>query len=297
MRAVEAASDALFAAEGRTEGTKEKIEPHQRRADAMGLLAERALAAGFGDDVPLSGSRAERYQVVLHVEAATLKAEGEPGQSELEDGTRIAAETARRLACDASRVTVSHGERSEGTADRTDDHTPVRGRPILDVGRKTRTVPSALRRALESRDRGCRCPCCGLRFTDAHHIKHWADGGETSLANTVLLCRRHHRSVHEEGYRICGDPSAQRIVFFAPNGKALFETPPPMELPPDPVDQFVLRNRERGVTADAWGTAPQSNRDSDVPWEIEAAAREALDPWDEPTEDEAALAPTATSPP
>ncbi len=205
---------------------------------------------------------------MLHVEAATLAEEGEPGQSELEDGTRIAAETARRLACDASRVMVSHDDASS----------------ILDVGRKTRTVPPALRRALESRDRGCRFPGCGLRFTDAHHIKHWADGGETSLANTVLLCRRHHRSVHEEGYRICSDPSGQAIVFFTPNGKALFETPPPMELPPDPLGQLLRRNRQRGVTPDAWGTAPRWNRDSEVPWEIEAAAREALDPWDEPTD-------------
>ena len=69
MRAVDAASDALFRA-----GTSEEIEPKQRRADAVGLMAERALAVGFGggDDAPISGNRAERYQVVLHVEAATL---------------------------------------------------------------------------------------------------------------------------------------------------------------------------------------------------------------------------------
>jgi len=268
QRAVEAASDALFAEEA-----KDQTEPHQRRADAIGLLAERALAAGFGDDAPLSGSRAERYQVMLHVEAATLAEEGEPGQSELEDGMRIAAETARRLACDASRVRVTHEARGS----------------ILDVGRRTRTVPPALRRALESRDRGCRFPGCGLRFTDAHHIKHWADGGETSLANTILLCRVHHRRVHEEGYRVCSDTSGQRIVFFAPNGRALFEAPPPMELPPDPVEQLVLQNRQRGATPDAWGTAPQSNRDSDVPWDIEAAAREALDPWDEAADEKGFL--------
>ncbi|MEX1258937.1 MAG: HNH endonuclease signature motif containing protein [Gemmatimonadota bacterium] len=60
---------------------------------------------------------------------------------------------------------------------------------VLDVGRKTRTIPPALRRALESRDRGCRFPGCGFRFTDAHHVRHWADGGKTSLANCILLCR------------------------------------------------------------------------------------------------------------
>jgi hypothetical protein len=74
------------------------------RADAVGLLAERALAAGFGDRTPLSYSRAQRYQAVLHVEAATLKEEAEPGLSKLEDGTRVSAETARRIACDASLV-------------------------------------------------------------------------------------------------------------------------------------------------------------------------------------------------
>ncbi len=193
MRAVEAASDALFA-ERSAENAKddgERTEPQQLRADAMGLLAERALAAGFagdeaGDEVPVSGSRAERYQVMLYVEPETLTEQGEPGLSELEDGTRVSAETARRLACDASRVEVRRD--SYGS--------------LLDVGRRTRTVPSALRRGLEARDRGCRFPGCGLRFTDAHHIVHWADGGETILANMVLLCRRHHRRVHEDGYRV-----------------------------------------------------------------------------------------------
>ena len=111
---------------------------------------------------------------MLRVEAATLTEGGELGLSELEDGTRISAETARRLACDASRVEVRHD--ALGSADGS----------VLDVGRKTRTIPPALRRALDARDRGCRFPACGLRFTDAHHIVHWADGGETKLDNTVL---------------------------------------------------------------------------------------------------------------
>ncbi len=94
MRAVEAASDALFAESSKDHGDDrddrddgERTEPAQRRADAVGLIAERALAAGFGDEAPVSGSRAERYQVVLHVEAATLTEDTEPGRSELEDGT------------------------------------------------------------------------------------------------------------------------------------------------------------------------------------------------------------------
>jgi hypothetical protein len=79
----------------------------------------------------------------------------------------------------------------------------------IDVGRKTRTIPAALRRALDARDGGCRFPGCGNRiFTDAHHIEHWLDGGETNLDNTVLLCRRHHRALHEHGFsleRVGGD--------------------------------------------------------------------------------------------
>ena len=284
MRAVEAARDALFDKANRGRGEERHSgearhsegapEPAQLRADAVGLLAERALAAGFGtgigDRAPVSGSRAERYQVVLHVEAATLMEEGEPGLSELEDGTRVSAETARRLACDASRIEVSRDPL--GSADGS----------VLDVGRKTRTIPPALRCALDVRDRGCRFPGCGLRFTDAHHIVHWADGGETKLDNTLLLCRRHHRRVHEGGYRVCSDRNG-RVVFFTPNGNALFEAPPLPKLTPDPVQRLVRGNRERGITPHWSSGAPMWKRDRDVPWAIEAAAREALDPWNEPS--------------
>ena len=134
-------------------------------------MAERALAAGFGDAE--SGARAERYQVVVHTEAATLAERGETGRSEL-DEVRVCAETSRRMACDAAVVRMAHGRTGE----------------VLSVGRRTRTIPPHLRRALEERDRGCRYPGCGSRYTEAHHVRHWADGGETSLANTVLLCRQ-----------------------------------------------------------------------------------------------------------
>jgi hypothetical protein len=191
------------------------LSPSQRRADAMGLLAERAMAAGFGggggtdggesrfadggnagagpdesscacDAPPLSGTRAERYQVFLHVEPSTLQAEGEIGRSHLEDGTRVSAETSRRLSCDAGVVKVTTDE--DGS--------------VLDVGRRTRTIPPALRRALQVRDGGCRFPGCGLRFTEGHHLVHWADGGKTTLDNLVLLCRFHHRRVHEDGFGV-----------------------------------------------------------------------------------------------
>ncbi len=245
MRALEAAGDALYAAD--RDDAAARPDPTQRRADAMGLLAERALAGGF-EDGPISGSRAERYQVVLHVEPATLRAGGEPGMSELEDGTRFTAENSRRTACDASVVEIDVGAQGE----------------LLGVGRRRRTVPPALRRALEARDRGCRFPGCGLRFTDAHHIEHWADGGATSLKNTVLLCRRHHRLVHEEGHRVLSDAVGQ-VVFFDPRGKPIAASSPPTALGDDPLGVLIERNRERGVEPD-WRTGlPTSTRGPNRP--------------------------------
>ena len=124
-------------------------------------------------------------------------------------GIRVSAETARRVACDAARVTMHHGPGGE----------------ILDVGRRTRTVSPALRRALAARDRRCRFPGCGNRRCDAHHVAHWADGGRTALDNLVLLCRRHHRAVHEEGFRVTLD-AAGDVHFQWPDGRPLLAAPP-----------------------------------------------------------------------
>ncbi len=248
MRAIEAATDALY----RGEDPDARPTSRQRRADAAGLVAERALAAGLG--ATQSGTRAERYQVTVHTEMNTLEEHGDPGRSEL-DGVRVSAETSRRMACDASLVRMVH-----------------RDGQVVSVGRKTRTIPPHLRRALEERDRGCRYPGCGSRFTEAHHVKHWADGGETSLANTVLLCRRHHRLVHEGGVRIALDAKGQ-AVFFTRGGKMLGSVPPPVRelkltpnLPPAP----PLRPGQmyNGAARLADGA---------VPWAIEAAAREAVE--------------------
>jgi hypothetical protein len=261
MRAIEAAGDALFAAE-----PKNDCEPAQRRADALGFVAERGLAAGFtGENAPVSGSRAERYQVMLHVEEKSLRENEEPGMSELEDGTRLSAESSRRLSCDASVVEVR--ERADGS--------------VLDVGRRTRTVPPAVRRALEVRDRGCRFPGCGLRFTDAHRLVHWADGGDTSLRNLLLLCARHHRAVHEGGFRVCLDAEA-KAVFFSPHGAVVASAPPLPDVGPDPMQALIDGNRERGVEPDWRSGMPACKHDRDVPWQLEAAAREALEREQEP---------------
>lgn len=94
------------------------------------------------------------------------------------------------------------------------------GKP-LSVGRKTRIVPTAIKRALRSRDKGCVFPGCrNHRFVDAHHIRHWSAGGETSLDNLMLLCTRHHRLVHEGGYRIEKD-YLDRWMFKRPDGIAV----------------------------------------------------------------------------
>ena len=302
MRAIEAASDALYrqashADEDDPDGDDPgglaqsgdpgryrsgSVDPDrptsaQLRADALGLLAERALAAGFGRscadegdggdgdeegraEAPISGTRAARYQVVLHVEPETLRDHGEPGMSELEDGTRLSAESARRLACDAGLATVVRGD--DGS--------------VSDSGRRARTVPPAVRRALEARDRGCRFPGCGLRFTDAHHVVHWADGGDTSLNNLILLCAGHHRAVHEGRYRVCTDREG-KAVFFSPSGRVLAGAPPLPNLGPNSVEALVTRNRARGVAPDWRIGMPRYKYDHDVPWEIEAAALEAMD--------------------
>jgi hypothetical protein len=95
------------------------------------------------------------------------------------------------------------------------------------IGRKTRSIPSALRRALNSRDRGCRFPGCGSRrFVDAHHIEHWAHGGPTDLDNLVQLCATHHRLLHEGGYRI-RRLRGGALSFHRPDGRRIPDCPCP----------------------------------------------------------------------
>jgi len=364
MRAIEAASDALYReerarAEAATEpeaakgpgspGARSTVrdrvaaygqasndrdarrEAARRRADALGLLAERGMGAGFGADAPVSGSRAERYQVVLHVSAETLSGEERggngggdvtgdgdlggsdvgnggdvgsggdaagggglqvdhphadyfhplaPDRSHLDDGTRVSAETSRRLSCDAAVVAMAHD----------------RDGRILDVGRRTRSIPPALRRALDARDRGCRFPGCGSRFTDAHHVKHWADGGETSLGNCVLLCRYHHRLVHEEGWKVewWGEG---RPAFFGPQGQMQYdgrwvapggldsldapdppdasEGPPASALPENPAAPLVTANRARGIDPDGYAASARWKTEAAIPDDIYFRALEA----------------------
>jgi len=103
-------------------------------------------------------------------------------------------------------------------------HDNKQGEP-LNIGRKTRSIPPAIRRALKRRDHGCRFPGCTCsRFVDAHHIQHWADGGETSMGNLVLLCRTHHRLVHEAGFGV-QQTAEKGAVFSLPDGKIIPHAP------------------------------------------------------------------------
>ncbi len=209
QRALEAAADRLFReaqGEPRAQRVADGVTPAQRRADALGLLAESALASELD-----RGSTGDRYQVVLHVETpADAASQDLAGVLELDHGAlHVSAETSRRLSCDAAVVRMKHN--AEGA--------------ILDVGRKTRTVPPSIRRALQARDRGCRFPGCTARHCDAHHVEHWVDGGGTSLKNLVLLCRRHHRAVHEGGFEVRQHQNGT-MTFFRADGTLLEMAPP-----------------------------------------------------------------------
>src|SRR5258706_5006116 len=147
----------------------------QLQTDALAMIAEAALHHDLDPGAP-----GERYQVVVHVDEPVLADPDQPGQSVLEDGGHSSAEESRRIACDASRVIMTHD------AD---------GR-ILEVGPRTRTIPAALRRALQHRDAGCRFPGCGSRFTQGHHIRHWANGGPPTPSNIPPPGRGHHPAGH-----------------------------------------------------------------------------------------------------
>ena len=206
----------------------------QQQADALALLAETALHHGIDPGAP-----AERYQVMVHVDAEVLADADAPGQSLLEDGARVPAGTSQRLACDASRVVMRHGPDGQ----------------VVEVGARTRTIPSALRRVLHYRDRGCRFPGCGLRFGQGHHIRHWAQGGPTTLSNLALLCRRHHRAVHEDGYQMERQPDSE-LRFYRPDGRLLPHVPPPREVPGDPVEGLRAQHEAAGLRLHARTAMP-----------------------------------------
>jgi hypothetical protein len=226
-RALEAAADSQNAAGAAT--------CKQRRADALHRIAELAL-----ENTLQKTGRESRFQVVVHVDSDALLERSSSGQCVIGDAIRVSAETARRLACDCTRVAMTH----DGAGD------------VLDVGRKSRSVPTPIRRALEHRDRGhCRFPGCANRICDAHHLKHWADGGETKLANLVLLCRRHHTMVHEGGFRaLMNDSGEPRFVTL--DGSVIPAVPDAPMPSTDRAHALVRQNAENNVTIGAWAATP-----------------------------------------
>ncbi len=207
---------------------KPKSAPSARKADALRLVAESFLQHGTG-----TTSGADQQQVVIHVAAETLRANA-PGCCEFEGGPSMSAETARRLSCDASVIALIEDENGEP----------------LSVGRKTRTISSPLRRFLRARDKGCRFPGCpNTHRFDAHHIQHWAHGGETKPSNLVSLCSFHHRKVHEGGIQIqVLDDGAIRFVKL--DGTSIDSIAPGHTQPLSDWMEIPEHHRERGIHID-----------------------------------------------
>jgi Domain of unknown function (DUF222) len=180
--------------------------PTQRRVDALGEICRRWLDRRSSDP----GASGERPHVAVIVDLQSLEARS-GHRSELQHVGPIHPETARRLACDAAISRVIVCGRSEP----------------LDVGRKTPIVPAPMRRALIVRDQHCRFPACDRPppWCDAHHVRHWVNGGPTALSNLVLMCRRHHRLVHEGKFRL--EMVEGRPVFGPSVGSTLEDRSPP----------------------------------------------------------------------
>lgn len=218
-------------------------------ADAITAVLESFLANGSA-----GSSGADRHQVIVHVDEEALSPKTgaggsstgsgrgsaeppvEPVMARIADGPPISRETARRLSCDTSVVEM-----------RCRDGEP------LSVGRSRRTVPPAIRRALRSRDGCCRFPgCTNHLFVDAHHIQHWADGGETSVENLVLLCRRHHRLLHEGAFSLI-NPEIDDGVRVSATGEVRFVRPNGVVIEPAPAvprshpEAIIEVNRTAGL--------------------------------------------------
>ncbi len=220
-----------------------------------------------------------------------------PGPASPTGGTRLAPETARRLCCDTAMVCVERDDTGN----------------VLDIGRRARTIPPAIDRAVRIRDGGCRFPGCGVRFTDGHHVRHWADGGTTSLANLLSLCVYHHRKLHEGGWKLQYDADADIPTFVDPRGHVRYDARPRERISlfgdeathGDGVashraerssgngaasnaaadvstGQRAARaladiNHARGITPDGEALRARYRRDIDIPWDVHARALEALD--------------------
>lgn len=173
----------------------------RRRADALVLMAE-----AFLKDTKVASSTDDRYQIVVHVDSDVLsqnvfeKATGEP-DCYIDKQVALPVETARRLSCSCKVVTALTRE----------------GEP-LNIGRSSRAITTGIRRALAIRDGVCQFPGCDCQqHLDAHHIVHWANGGETSLENLIEVCHHHHTLLHEGQFTVAR-LADNTLVFKRPDG-------------------------------------------------------------------------------
>ncbi|MGH4010413.1 MAG: DUF222 domain-containing protein [Pseudonocardiaceae bacterium] len=171
----------LAARRPNADGVPDTRTTEQRQADALIELCERARAA---DEFSTTAGEPPHLTVTIDWDALRTAL----GNATVDYGQLISAVDARRMACDCKLIPVVLGGDSEP----------------LDVGRAMRTVPLGIRRALVARDRGCSFPGCNRppRICDAHHARHWVDGGETSVHNCCLLCPMHHQQVHLQGWDV-----------------------------------------------------------------------------------------------
>ena len=184
---------------------QEKLTFPQRRAEALVAMAEHYLASSDHNSV-LSLKGAERCQLIMHIRAGAGHHTRNFGASlgESLDGRWLIPHAARRLACDAGLLVVEEDEAGN----------------VLNIGRRSRIIPPAMSRALAIRDGGCQFPgCCETRYVEGHHIKHWADGGETKLDNLVTLCRYHHRELHKGSFYLSLKPEQINQAPFKLNNK------------------------------------------------------------------------------
>ena len=221
-------------------------------ADALVAMAEAFLQYGHG-----TASGADLHTVLVHISTDMLGPHGSTtgtasgsappltaedaesssaeehrarlavhGRLHVDDGPALDPSTLRCILCDTSTIVMLHDTKGD----------------ILNLGRKTRRINNALRRALKERDRGCRFPGCGNRRADAHHWRHWVHGGETKLENLILLCRRHHRMLHDEQF-VIANPQPGKFVFLRPDGQLI----PPVPTLPRPHGTLEERHTSAGV--------------------------------------------------
>ena len=241
IKALEMAMEAHFA--GGDPERAQAIPIAARRADALSEVAETYL--NHPDN---AGSTADRYQVVIHKHAG-----GHADNACIENGPHVSAETSRRIQCDCCTTTIAEDQTGEP----------------LSIGRRSRAIPPAMRRALNARDGGCRFPgCTNHKFVDGHHIRHWSNGGETSLDNLVLLCRFHHHLVHEGGYD-CKKSKDGEIYFVDRREQRLnaFQTSPRVSID-ETLAWLYRRFDNKDVSAETCGAKWYAGEEMDMEYAV-----------------------------